>query len=86
MSDLWGLQGQHIFYLQNVHEMGIVIFFSCQWEPEQPDGLFWQDSLLMSGWPNSLQSYRKWNVHLFYLLPGKYGKSILTWLFSLVSC
>lgn len=59
--------------------------FSCQWEPERPDGLFWQDSMSVEGAPSCLQSKRKYKCVLALTSIGNYRKNILTWFYSSAS-
>lgn len=60
--------------------------FSCQWEPERPDGLFWQDSMSVKEAPRRLQSKWKYKCMLALTSTGNDKKNIFTWFYSSVSC
>lgn len=65
-------------------------YFSCQWEPERPDGLFWQDSSPLEGAPSRLRSKRKHKYPCALTSTGSCGKKyfdlILQLSFLLAQC
>lgn len=60
-------------------------YFSCQWEPERPDGLFWQGSMSVKGPPSRPRSKRKHKCAFALTSTGNHGKNILTWFYSSLS-